>query len=88
LRLIIIAMTNLLIDLPDDLARWLAQSAASRRTSRQDVVLDILQRAYERSLKIEAIAVRIMNEDSELMRRLAQGLSGERKPELVGTGFK
>ncbi|MBO3733339.1 hypothetical protein [Glycomyces niveus] len=66
-------MTKPLIELSDDLARWLARDAARLRASRQNLVLDLLRRDYERSLEFEATLDRILQENSELLRRLGEG---------------
>jgi len=79
-------MVKLLIELPEDLARWLARHAAWRGVSRQDLVLQQLRDDYERSLKVEVIADRGMQEHSELLRRLAEWPTPSQETELVCSG--
>ncbi|GAA2129302.1 hypothetical protein [Glycomyces algeriensis] len=80
-------MVKLTVELPDDLAAWLADSAATRRSSRQDLVVEIMRDAYERSVAMEALAAKAVREHHELMRRLASGPS-DPNVELVGRIFQ
>lgn len=76
-------MLKLTVELPEDLAAWLADSAVTRRCSRQDLVVEMLRDAFERSVAMEALGAKAVREHHELLRRLASG-PGDPNIELVG----
>lgn len=65
-------MVQLTIELPEDLAGWLAGDAARRRCSRQDLVIEMLQDKQERDARFNAILTDSIEKNQELLRRLAE----------------
>ena len=65
-------MVKLTLDLPDDLARWLARRAAGRGCSRQDLVVETLRQDFGRSQHFDALVEKVVEEHRELLRRLAE----------------
>ena len=65
-------MVKLTIDLPADLAQWLAEQAATRGRSRQDLVIEAIQDRFERSERFDALLDKSLEENRDLLRRLAE----------------
>ncbi|MDN3238947.1 hypothetical protein [Glycomyces tritici] len=76
-------MVKLTVELPDDLAAWLANAAVTRRCSRQDLVVEMMRDAFEQAVASEALAAKAVREHQELLRRPASG-PGDPNLELVG----
>jgi len=64
-------MVKLTVELPDDLAAWLAERAAGRRVSRQDLIVEMARNEYELSLAFEEATADAMRKHHELLQRLA-----------------